>query len=89
MAAAHLQVGNAPPFVRSIKPRFAAFFVILTHTQASLQRCHGAVFAGWLLAKKIGEQISVSPTLREFFESELREELEPIARKLLDPKAKS
>jgi hypothetical protein len=39
--------------------------------------------------KKIGEQISASPMLREFFESELRDELEPIARNLLDPKAKS
>ena len=30
-----------------------------------------------------------SPTLREMFESELRDELEPITRKLLDPKAKN
>jgi hypothetical protein len=45
-----------------------------------------AMFA---LAKEISERIRASPTLREMFESELRDELESIARKLLDPKAKS
>jgi len=41
------------------------------------------------LAKEISERIRASPTLRAMFESELRDELEPIARKLLDPKAKN
>ena len=41
------------------------------------------------VAKEIVERIWDNPTLRAMFKSELRDELEPIARKLLNPKAKS